>query len=168
MDDDITDTPDGSSTPATPAGAARDEAAEALAEMRARLDEATVDIERLTTALEERTLALDEVETLADVLLGAAAAAVVVVRGDRRVRALSPAAAELLGADSSHVGRALSSVVPEEVLAVVRPHLGGEDEAGEPAEEPDGGSASEMVVAGWTVEVSPLPGGGAVVVLGEK
>ncbi len=138
MDDDTTDTPDGSPATATAAGAAPpgagDEAAAALAEMRARLDEATADIERLATALEERTQALDEVETMAEVLLGAAAAAVVVVRGDRRVRALSPAAAELLGVDSSHVGRALASVVPDEVLAVVRPHLGGDGDAGEPAD----------------------------------
>jgi len=147
MDDDTTDTPDGSPATATAAGAAPtvagagagDEAAAVLAEMRARLDEATADIERLATALEERTQALDEVETMAEVLLGAAAAAVVVVRGDRRVRALSPSAAELLGVDSSYVGRALASVVPDEVVA-----------------------------AGWTVEVTPLPGGGAVLVLGEK
>lgn len=170
MDDDITDTPDapdgGSRAAAEPAGAG-DEAAQALAEMRARLDEAATDIERLATALDERTRALDEIETLADILLAAADVAVVVVRADRRVKAMSSGAAELLGVDRTHVGKALARVVPDEVMSVVRPHLGDGDEA-----EGDAGGGGtgphEVVAAGWTVEVSPLPGGGAAVVLGEK
>jgi PAS domain-containing protein len=141
-----------------------DDLAEVLAEMRARLDEAASDIERLTAELAARTKALDELEGLADVLLGAGAAAVVVTRPDRRVRALSPRAAELLGVDGTPVGKALSSVVPDEVADATRDHLVGL------ADHPVAGPAGdgEDVVAGpWTVHVTGLPDGGAVLVLRE-
>lgn len=145
------------------AGASADEAAAALADMRGRLDEATTDVERLTAELEQRTQALDELEGLVDVLLGVSAGAVVVVRPDRRVRALSRGAAEMLGLDTSHVGKALASVVPDEILAATREQLlrlseGTEMQAGD----------EEVVAGSWTVTVTGLANGGAVLVLHEK
>lgn len=140
-----------------------------LAEMRARLDEAAAAIERLTGELEDRTQALDDLEGLTDILLGAGESAVLVVRPDRRVRALSRGAAKLLGVDDSHVGRALSSVVPDEVAAATRDHLmqlaeaaGGDGGATTP------GRTEEVVAGAWTVQVTDLPDGGAVLVLREK
>jgi hypothetical protein len=125
--------------------------------MRARLDEAARDLDRLTTELEKRTRALDDLETLADVLLGLSAGAVVVVRPDRRVRALSRGATELLAVDASHVGKALSSVVPDEVVNATRDAL----------EAPDG-HGEEVVAGDWAVVVTRLPDGGAVLVLRDK
>lgn len=149
--------------------AASDDVAAMLAEMRARLDEAAAAIERLTGELEDRTQALDDLEGLTDVLLGAGESAVLVVRPDRRVRALSRGAAELLGLDGTHVGRALSSVVPDEVAAATRDHLiplaeaaGADGVAASP------GRTEELVAGAWTVQVTGLPDGGAVLVLREK
>jgi nitrogen fixation/metabolism regulation signal transduction histidine kinase len=156
MDDETT------GTAATPQGVPGEDGvtsdpAAALAEMRARVDEAARDIERLTSELEERTRALDDLETLADVLLGVSAGVVVVVRPDRRVRALSRGAAELFALDASHVGKALSSVVPDEVVAATRDALAAPD-----------GSGEEIVAGDWAVVLSHLPAGGAVLVLREK
>ena len=174
MDDDTTDTPDGSpataaSATATPADAG-DEAAEALAEMRARLDEAAADIDRLADALEERTQALDEVETIADGAAWApAAAALVVVRGDRRVRALSPAAAELLGVDVVARGAgAVAAWCPTRSWPSSARTWAARATPARPRTNPTAAAAGQVVAAGWTVEVTPLPGGGAVLVLGEK
>jgi PAS domain-containing protein len=145
------------------AGAPAAEAAAVLADMRSRLDEATNDVERLTAELEQRTQALDEFEGLVDVLLGVSTEAVVVVQPDRRVRALSRAAAEMLGLDASHVGKALASVVPDEIVVATREQLlrlseGTEVEAGD----------DEVVAGSWTVTVTGLADGGAVLVLHEK
>jgi hypothetical protein len=143
-----------------------------LAEMRARLDEAAADIERLTGELEDRAQALDDLEGLTDILLGAGESAVLVVRPDRRVRALSKGAADLLGVDDTHVGRALSSVVPDEVSSAVRDYLAQAAEAADA--DADAGSAplpgrtDELVAGEWTVRVTGLPDGGAVLVLHEK
>lgn len=140
-----------------------------LAEMRARLEEAAADIERLTGELEDRTQALDDIEGLTDILLGAGESAVLVVRPDRRVRALSRGAAELLGVDDTHVGRALSSVVPDEVAAATRDHLmqlADAAEAGGGAAAP--GRTKDLEAGAWTVQVTALPDGGAVLVLREE
>lgn len=141
-----------------------------LAEMRARLDEAAADIERLTGELEDRSQALDDLEGLTDVLLGAGEAAVLVVRPDRRVRALSQGAADLLGVDDTHVGRALSSVVPDEVASAVRDYLAQPAEAADSDADgaPTPGRTDELVAGEWTVRVTGLPDGGAVLVLREK
>lgn len=140
-----------------------------LAEMRARLDEAAADIERLTGELEDRTQALDDLEGLTDILLGSGESAVLVVRPDRRVRALSQGAADLLGVDDTHVGRALSSVVPDEVAAATRDHLTQLSEAADAGGgAPTPGRTEELVAGEWTVQVTDLPDGGAVLVLREK
>lgn len=140
-----------------------DDVAATLADMRARLDEAAGDIDRLTTELERRSEALDELEGIADMLLDAMSEAVLVIRADRRVRALSRGAAELLSLDGSHVGKALSSVAPDEVVAATRDHLARLDEAPDGATTPD-----EVVAGGYRVTVTGLSGGGAVLVLVKK
>jgi nitrogen fixation/metabolism regulation signal transduction histidine kinase len=133
-----------------------DQASGLLADMRKRVDEAADDIERLTAELDDRRQALDELETVADAILGATATAVVIVGPDRRVRAVTRGAADLFGVEASPVGRPLSAVVPDEVLVATQDHL-----------DDDGGPATPgTVTAGkWAVTVEGLEGGGAVLVV---
>ena len=134
------------------------DAAELLAGMRRRVDAAAEDIERLTAELAERTQALDELEAVADAVLGAADTPIVVVGADRRLRAVTRGAAELLGVDGPVLGRPLSTVVPDDVVEATRERL---DRI---VEEP--GIEAETVAAGeWKVTVEGLGDGGALLVL---
>jgi nitrogen fixation/metabolism regulation signal transduction histidine kinase len=127
-----------------------------LADMRKRIEEAADDVERLTAELDDRRQALDELETVADAVLGATTTAVVIVGPDRRVRAITRGAADLFGVDGSPVGRPLSAVVPDDVVRATQGHF-----------DDDGGPATPGTVdAGpWTVIVEGLEGGGAVLVV---
>jgi hypothetical protein len=144
-------TDDTKSATAVPADV--EEAAALLAELRVRVEEAAAEIERLTAELVDRSQALDELETIMDAVLGVTDTALILV-GDRRVRAMTRGAADLLAAQGSQVGRPLSTVLPDdqvdivaEALDTARPERG-DIEAGE-------GAAT----------VRALPGGEALVVL---
>jgi hypothetical protein len=128
-----------------------EEAVALLAELRTRVEEAAVEIERLTAELVERNQALDELETITDALLGVTDTAVVLVGGDRRVRAMTRGAAELLELKGSQVGRPLSAVLPDDVAR----------EVGERLDDP----GCEDQVAGGSATVRVLAGGDALVVL---
>ena len=127
-----------------------------LADMRKRIEEAADDVERLTAELDDRRQALDELETVADAVLGATTTAVVIVGPDRRVRAITRGAADLFGVDGSPVGRPLSAVVPDDV---VRATQGNFDDDGGPA------TPGTVDAGPWTVTVEGLEGGGAVLVV---
>jgi hypothetical protein len=124
-----------------------DEPTTLIAELRARVEAATSQMDELTTELTHRRAAHDELESLVDVLLGVGDTPVVVVDDERRVRALSRAATERW--EGAAVGKPLSSVVPDDLYDRLVAQL---DARG-------GGSG-----AGDTL-VHPLPGGGAVLVL---
>ena len=153
MDDDIART-----TAAPPDMDVTDleQASDLLADMRKRVEEAADDVERLTAELAARRLALDELETVADAVLGATTTAVLIVGPDRRLRAITRGAAELFGVEGSPVGRPLSAVVPDDIVSATQDHLDG-----------DGGPATSGTVAAgsWTVTVEGLEGGGAVLVV---
>ena len=128
-----------------------DEAAALLAELRTRVEEAAAEIDRLTAELVERNQALDELETITDALLGVTDTAVVLVGGDRRVRAMTRGAADLLELKGSQVGRPLSTVLPDDLAR----------EVGERLDDPGGKDR----VAGGSATVRVLAGGDALVVL---
>ena len=129
-----------------------DEAVALLAELRARVEEAAVEIDRLTAELVERNQALDELETITDALLGVTDTAVVLVGDDRRVRAMTRGAADLLELKGSQVGRPLSTVLPDDLARAVGKRLDG--------------PVGEDPVAGGSATVRVLGGGDALVVLG--
>lgn len=131
-----------------------DEAAGLLAELRARVEEAAVEIERLTAELVDRSQALDELETIMDAVLGVTDTAVVLVGDDRRVRAMTRGAAELLETQGSQVGRPLSTVLPDELADAVAEALD--------AARADRGDTE---AAGGAATIRALPGGEALVVL---
>jgi uncharacterized small protein (DUF1192 family) len=135
-------------TPTRTAAPDADAAVTMLAELRARVEEATAEIDRLTAELDDRTRALDDLESTTDALLGVTDTPVVLVGEDRRVRALTRGAAELLGASGASVGRALSTVLPDDLAAEVAKRLDDDDAEGTGA-----------------VLVERLEGGGALVVL---
>ena len=135
-------------TPTSTAAPDADAAVAMLAELRARVEEATGEIDRLTAELQDRTRALDELETTTDALLGVTDTPVVLVGEDRRVRALTRGAADLLGTSGAAVGRALSTVLPDDVADEVAKCL--DDEAAEST---------------GAVLVERLGNGGALVVL---
>jgi nitrogen fixation/metabolism regulation signal transduction histidine kinase len=122
-----------------------------IAELRARVEEATTQMDQLVAELTDRRRATDDLESLVDVLLDHGEATVLVVDDERRIRALSRAAA--LRLDGAAVGKPLSSAVPDELYDRVTARLEGGRAAGR-----DGG-------AGEIALVHPLPGGGAVLVL---
>jgi nitrogen fixation/metabolism regulation signal transduction histidine kinase len=122
-----------------------------IAELRARVEEATTQMDQLVAELTDRRRATDDLESLVDVLLDHGEATVVVVDDERRIRALSRAAA--LRLDGAAVGKPLSSAVPDELYDRVTARLESGRAAGG-----DGG-------AGEIALVHPLPGGGAVLVL---
>jgi len=141
------------STARTPAGL--EDAVALLGELRARVEEAAAEIERLTSELVERSQALDELETITDALLGVTDTAVVLVGDDRRVRAMTRGAAELLGTRGSQVGRPLSAVLPDDLSGAV----------GERLDALPAGDGGTGPVAGGSATVRSLPGGDALVVL---
>jgi hypothetical protein len=122
-----------------------DEPTTLIAELRARVEAATSQMDELTSELTERRAAHDDLESLVDVLLGVGDTAVVVVDDERRVRAISRAAARRW--EGAAVGKPLSSVLPDALYD----RLAAQIDAG-------GGSAQDTLV-------HPLPGGGAVLVL---
>lgn len=127
-----------------------------LADMRARLEAATSEIDRLASRLIEREEWIDELETVVDVALGLLDTPVLVVGDDRRIRALSRAARELLGADAV-VGKPLSSVVPDDLVRMVDVRLAEGGGSGS-------GAGSTEAAASVQVDVCVLPKGGAIVV----
>ncbi len=138
---------------------ATDDQSKLLADMRARVESAATEIDRLTSELTAREGWIDELETIIDIVLGLLDAPVVVVGDDWRIRALSRGVGEQLTGDAV-VGRALSSVVTEDVFAALEARLAtaasGSDDGnavgGEPGSQPR--------------DVQRLPGGGAVIVFG--
>jgi hypothetical protein len=111
-----------------------------IAELRARVEAATSQMDDLTAELTERRAAHDELESLVDALLGLCDAVVVVVDDERRVRGLSRAALEQW--EGAALGKPLSSVLSDELYSRLSTQL----DTGGPA-------------------VHPLPSGGAVVVV---
>jgi nitrogen fixation/metabolism regulation signal transduction histidine kinase len=128
-----------------------------LADMRTRVESAAAEIDRLTSELTAREEWVDELETIIEIVLGLLDTPVVVVGDDRRIRALSRGAGEQLAGDA--VGKALSSVLPDDVFAALDAQLttvaSGSD-----------GDAAAAEPGSTPLDVQRLPGGGAVVVFG--
>ena len=122
-----------------------------LADLRARLETATAEIDSLASSLATTRGLADDLETLVDVLLGLGEARVLVIDDDRRIRGLSRAAADEL--DGAAVGKPLSSAVPDELFDEVVQRLDAEPQGTRP-------------LACAAADVYRLPGGGAVLVLG--
>ena len=130
-----------------------------LADMRTSVESAAAEIDRLTSELTAREEWVDELETIIDIVLGLLDTPIVVVGDDQRIRALSRGAGEQLTGDAV-VGKALSSVVPEDVFAALEARL-----AVAPSGSNDGDAASAEP-GSTPLDVRRLPGGGAVVVFG--
>lgn len=121
-------------------------------------------MERLTTELAASREWVDEIESTLDVVMGMVDVPIVVVGDDRRIRAVSRRATELLGGDVV-VGKPLSSIVSDDVYADLEAHFGAE--AAGAARDADTGAGAGVRVPGGgvlagRVDVEPLPGGGAV------
>jgi hypothetical protein len=129
---------------------AADDPAVLLAQLRAQLEAATEQLTALATEVANLRVVADDLESLADVLLEVAEVPLIVVDADRRICGLSAAAADHL--DGAEVGKPLSSAVPEDVYDRVVARL----DSARPA----------PAAPGDDPRVEPLPGGGAVVVLG--
>jgi hypothetical protein len=127
-----------------------------LADMRTRVECAAAEIDRLASELTAREDWVDELETIVDTVLGLLDTPVVVVGDDRRIRALSRGAAEQLTGEAA-VGKAMSSVLPDDVFAAL------EAELATSASGPDGDAAQPGSTA---MDVQRLRSGGAVVVFG--
>jgi hypothetical protein len=121
-----------------------------IADLRARVEASTGEIERLAGALEASRGLADDLESLVDVLLGVGDVAVLLVDDDRRIRGLSRAAAERI--EAAAVGKPLSSALSDDLYDRVSAGL-------------DAGAAGAHVGTGAGADIYPLPGGGAVVVL---
>jgi nitrogen fixation/metabolism regulation signal transduction histidine kinase len=131
-----------------------------LTDMRTRVESAAAEIDRLTTELTSREEWIDDLETILDVVLGLLDAPVVVVGDDRRIRALSRGAvARLSGA--AVVGKALSSVVSDEVFEALEARLA-------TAASGSDGDAASADPGSAPLDVQRLPDGGAVVVFGAE
>jgi hypothetical protein len=139
---------------------ATDDHTKVLADMRVRVESAAAEIDRLTSELTVREELVDELETVIDIVLGVLDTQVVIVGDDRRIRALSRGASEHLPGDGAVVGRALSSVVPEDVFGALEARLVRAESRSDDGAADDAGSES------MPMDVQPLPGGGAVVVFG--
>ena len=129
-----------------------------LTDMRTRVESAAAEIDRLTTELTAREEWIDDLETILDVVMGLLDPPVVVVGDDRRIRALSRGAVARLTGDAV-VGKALSSVLPEDVFDVFEARLA----------TAASGSDGDAVLAepeSKPLDLQRLPGGGAVVVFG--
>ena len=120
------------------------------ADLRARVEASTREIEQLAGALADSRELADDLESLVDVLLGVADVVVLVVDDDRRIRGLSRAAAERI--DGAAVGKPLSSALADDLFDRVSAQLASVGEGGKPG-------------GGRDADIYPLPGGGAVVVL---
>ena len=138
---------------------ATDDQSELLADMRTRVESAAAEIDRLTSELTARDEWVDELETIMDIVLGLLDTPVVVVGDDRRIRALSRGAGEQLTGDAV-VGKALSSVLPEDVFAALESRLAAAATCS------DDGAAGGAEPGPMPLDVQRLPGGGAVVVFG--
>ena len=125
--------------------------AEAICAARQAVDEATRQLHELTSRLSDRQVELDHVETVLDAVLDVSTTPLVVVDPDRRVRALSRAAA-----DVASVGTALAEVVPP---AAAR-RVGELIDAGGPVE-------TELPEAGPGASARVLPNGQVIVVLAQ-
>jgi hypothetical protein len=123
-----------------------------LAELRARVEAATAEIEQLAADLVATRALADDLESVVDVLLGLGGATVLVIDDDRRIRGLSRAAAERL--EGVAVGKPLSSAVPDDLFDELASRLDAEPQGARPPAR-----------AGAGAQVYPLPGGGAVLVL---
>ncbi|HEY7071083.1 MAG TPA: hypothetical protein VH479_13250 [Acidimicrobiales bacterium] len=123
-----------------------------IADLRARVEASTQEIEQLAGALAASRALSDDLETLVDVLLGIGEVAVLVVDDDRRIRGLSRAAAERI--EGAAVGKPLSSALSDDVFEALSARL------------EDGAAGAHG--AGGGADIYPLPGGGAVVVLEER
>ena len=128
-----------------------DDPTQLLADMRARLETSTAEIHDLASSLATARGLADDLETVVDVLLGLGGPRVLVIDDDRRIRGLSQAAAEAL--EGAAVGKPLSSAVPDELFDEVVARLDAQPQGTRP-----------LACAG--ADVYPLPGGGAVLVLG--
>jgi hypothetical protein len=129
-----------------------------LAAMRTRVESAAAEIDRLTTDLTTREEWVDDLETILDIVLGLLDTPLVVVGDDRRIRALSRGAGERLTGDAV-VGKALSSVIPDEVFEALEARLA-------TAASGSDGDAAPVDPGSTPLDVQRLPGGGAVVVFG--
>ena len=121
-----------------------------LAELRARVEAATTEIEQLAADLVATRALADDLESVVDVLLGLGGGVVLVIDDDRRIRGFSRAAAETL--EGVAVGKPLSSAVPDDLFDEVASRLDAEPQGPRPP-----------ACAG--AQVYRLPGGGAVLVL---
>jgi hypothetical protein len=128
-----------------------DDPTQLLADMRARLESSTAEIDHLTASLATARGLADDLETMVDVLLGLGGVRVIVIDDDRRIRGLSRAAAEEL--EGAAVGKPLSSAVPDGLFDEVVHRL-------------DTEPAGTRALACAGADVYRLPGGGAVLVLG--
>jgi PAS domain-containing protein len=137
------------SRPDDRADAVAAEAAELVADMRAAVDEATTQLERMTDELTGQRAVLDRLESIVDLLLDLAETPVIVVDADRRIAAVSRAAAR--GFEGAAVGKPLSSVLPEPLAEQLAAHI---DRLGQGA-----GGASTVE----DVRIHPLPGGAMLV-----
>jgi PAS domain-containing protein len=129
---------------------AADDPTALLAELRAKLEAATRQIEDLVAEVASLRELADDLESIADVLLEVADVPVLVVDADGRIRGLSAAAARRL--EGAEVGKPLSSALSEDLYDRVTARLGAARPAPAPPED--------------ELRVEPLPGGGAVLVLG--
>jgi hypothetical protein len=124
-----------------------------IADLRARVEASTHEIEQLAASLADSRALADDLESLVDILLGVADALILVVDDDRRIRGLSRAAAGRI--EGAAVGKPLSSALTDDLFDQVSAHL----DAVSAGAQPDGGGGAGIY---------PLPGGGAVVVLEER
>jgi hypothetical protein len=127
-----------------------------LADMRTRVESAAAEIDRLTSELTAREEWVDELEAIIDIVLGLLDTPVVVVSDDRRIRALSRGAGEQITGDAV-VGKALSSVLPDDVFAALEARL---------AMAASGADGDAAEAGSTPLDVQRLPAGGAVVVFG--
>lgn len=129
-----------------------DDPSELLADLRARVDAASDEVDRLAGELTASRGLADDMETIVDVLLGLDGATVLVIDDDRRIRGLSRRASSAL--DGVAVGKPLSSAVPDDLFDQVVARLDAEPRGPRP-------------LACDGADVYPLPGGGAVLVLAD-
>jgi len=125
---------------------ASDDPALLIAELRARVEAATAQMDELVAELTVRRAVNDELESLLDVLLGLGQDLVVVVDDERRIRAVSQAAADRF--EAAAVGKPLSSALPGDLYDALSAQLDGDRSGTDPG-----------------AQIHPLPGGGAVIVL---
>lgn len=129
-----------------------DDAARLVAEMRARVEDATCQLEALTTELHAQRQAVDALETVVDLLLEVTGSVVVVTDGEGRITGLSRPAA--LAYEGAAVGKPVSAL-PRDVADLLSQRSADTDPEAEPA---DGEVA---------VRAHPLPDGGSLLVLPE-